>query len=86
MKLSSTIIVCTMTLSMVGCAGRTAYWEAKPSGEGTGDTAQAVTVEPADAAWAGRAEEAKVREVEENVAPQWPIEFNGNTERSGPVA
>lgn len=62
MKLSSTILVCTMTLSMVGCAGRTAYWEAKPSGEGAGDTAEAVTVEPAVAAWAGRAEEANVRE------------------------
>jgi tetratricopeptide (TPR) repeat protein len=62
MKLSSTLFACTMTLSLVGCAGRTAYWEAKSSdGAGDAKAADAVAAAPADEAWAGRAEEANVR-------------------------
>ena len=61
MKLSSTLFACTMTLTLVGCAGRTAYWEAKPSEAGDAAKTEAVTVAPADEAWAGRAEEANVR-------------------------
>jgi hypothetical protein len=62
MKLSSTLLACTMTLSLVGCAGRTAYWEAAPTAAAADGKTDAVKIEPADAAWAARSEEAKVRE------------------------
>jgi tetratricopeptide (TPR) repeat protein len=61
MKLSSTLFACTMTLSLVGCAGRTAYWEAKPSAAADAAAADVVADAGAEEAWAGRGEEANVR-------------------------